>query len=120
MLPEENVQELERLLSKISAALKRVLPYVTARGFPDSDVREAVLEAESLSRWKRTPLPDGKAGYDIAVAQAKKKAADNGEPFVVAREERGSLVVVSKARLLRDMPFGITENCIIYDTTDPA
>lgn len=116
--PEEMVTELERLLAQVNTALRAILPSVTDTAFTDSDVRKAVQEAERVSRWTRTKLPRDESGYDYAIARAQIKAQVYGESFVVA--EKGddlTLLVVSKARLLKEKPFGLGENEIVYETT---
>lgn len=121
--PEEIVRELERILKEINIKLKRILPTVIADAFADSHVRDVIQEAERLSRWKRTPLPnDGPREWsprqgDYAITRANAKAKEYGEPFVVVEKDDGlTIIVISKSRLLSEKPFGLTEKDIIFET----
>lgn len=114
---EQLLEQLERLLGQINAELKQILPTVTDPAFTDSDVRKAIQKVERLSRWRRSSAPGGPEGYDVAAAKAHAKAKEYGEPFVVAETDDGqSLVVISKARLLEEKPFGLDEKNICYET----
>jgi hypothetical protein len=121
--PEEIVRELERILKEINANLKQILPTVTKDTFTDSYVRDVIQEAERLSRWKRTPLPDdGPREWsprqgDYAITRANAKAKEYGEPFVIAEKDDGqTIVIMPKSRLLKKQPFGLTVKNVIYET----
>lgn len=113
---EANVVPLESLLARVNSKLKELLPLVEDPSFADSDVRKAIQEVERLSRWKRYPIPGGNEGFSIAAGRAKIKAKENREPFVVLERTDGALVVVSKARLLNEKPFGLDEKRIVFET----
>lgn len=118
--PEELVGQLELLIGQVNVRLKRILPAVMDPAFTDSDVRNAVLAAERLSRWKRSALADGREGYDFAVSRATVKAKEYGEPFVVAEKPDGmTVVVVSKARFLNEKPFGLDRKHVVFETGKP-
>lgn len=116
MADEKTVLELERLLATVNSNLNLILPSIEKN--PDSDpaVLKLLKETENLSRWKRTPVPGHPESYDYAVTRAKMKASLSGEPFVVADDGSSKIVVVSKARLLKEKPFGLTEKNIIFET----
>lgn len=108
--PEETVLELEKILERVSGMLKAILPSVK-----DPDVRKALKEAELMSRWKRGTVPAGEPGYQYAITRAKIRAKEHAEPFVVAEKADGTLVVIKKARLLSEKPYGLTEKEIVYE-----
>jgi len=112
--PGEMVIELEKLLAQVNTDLKAILPVVMEPTFTDSAVRKAVQEAERMSRWKRCD-PDGSA-YDYAVSRADIRAKTEGEPFVVA-DDGVTLIIMSKARLVKERPFGLTAKQVVYETS---
>lgn len=116
--PLETVIELERILAQVNAGLNKILPAVTDPAFTNDDVRKAVEELERVSRWRRDRVPDDQSGYAYAKARAEIKAKETGEVVVVAKKDdaEGTLVVVPKARLLKEKPFGLDEKNIIYET----
>lgn len=115
---DEKVQVLERLLAKVNADLKRIVPLVTDPAFVDSDVRDAVVRAEKLSRWAVIPLAAGQEGFAFAFARAKMKAEAEGKAFVVIEKDGGdTLVVMPRDRLLEERPFGLGEENVIYTAT---
>lgn len=114
---KETVLELERILEAINTNLKKVLPAIEENPAADPNTLKILKETEILSRWKRTPLPGDQAGYDYAIARAQIKAKEHGESFVVLEKDAGqTVVVVSKSRLLKEKPFGLTEKSIIFET----
>lgn len=115
-MPLETVIELERILAQVNAGLNKILPAVTDPAFTNGDVRKAVEELERVSRWRRDMVPDDQSGYDYAKARAEIKAKETGEVVVVAKKGDGTLVVVPKARLLKEKPFGLDEKSIIHET----
>ncbi len=113
---EETLLELERILRDVNGNLKKVVSSIEDGKLSDPEVLKLLKETENLSRWKRTPVPDHPESYDYAVKRAQMKASLSGEPFVVADDGSSKIVVISKARLLKEKPFGLTEKNIIFET----
>jgi hypothetical protein len=115
--PEENLKELEKIIKEINLNLKSILPTIT-----DPDLKKAIQKTEWLSRWKRTSLDIGPRewsprNFEYAMARADMKAKEQGEPFVIAEKDDGATtLIVSKSRLLKETPFGLTEANIIYES----
>ena len=117
MKHEDTILELERILEQVNTKLKEILPDVKKPSFIDSDVRirKAVHEAERLSRWKRGYFESDVDGLKYAIEKAKLKAKEYGEPFIVAADE-ARLVLVPKARFLKDKPFGLGPKDVVFET----
>jgi hypothetical protein len=109
---------LERLLATVNTELKRIIPLVTSPAFFDSDVRKSVIKSEKLSRWSRYHVPPGSDAYALAFARAELKAQAECEAFVVVEKDGvDSLIIMPKARLIEERPFGSSEDDIIYTAT---
>jgi hypothetical protein len=107
-----NEEELEKILARIKKEVELVLPEVK-----DPKVKKALEGIVKLSTFKRVCVEDGAEGYKFAMKRADLKAEERGEVFVVAEEGSASRIIVcSKARLLKDSPYGLKEKNIIYST----
>lgn len=111
MMHYELIPELEGILKKVNGKLRKVL-----KGSMSLDVRKALKDLEQFSRWRRAPIPEGRAGLRYAKRRAELKAKKSREPFVVCELGYGDLVVVPKARLVADKPFGLGKKDILYET----
>lgn len=114
--PDEKLPVLEHLLANVNAELLRAAALIAADpALAASEAGRSLVNAEKVSRYRRLPLPRGRQGYDYAFARADLKAKHNGETFVVL-EKAGddSLIVMPKARLLSERPFGLGEQDIIH------
>lgn len=109
MNPDLLISELEHMLERVNAELKKILPHIT-----NSDLRKALQKVERLSRFRRGFFETDSGGLEYATNKAKLKAQEYGEPFVVAVKE-GAMVLIPKSRLLKDRPFGLTLKDVVFE-----
>lgn len=113
MKHEDTILELERILEQVNAELRRILPH--SKTYADAKTVKAIQSAERLSRWKRGFFESDVAGLQYAIAKAKLKAEEYGETFIVAADDV-RLLLVPKARFLKDKPFGLSPKDIVFET----
>lgn len=113
MKHDDTILELERILERVNAVLKGILPH--SKTYADAKTVKAIQEAERLSRWKRGFFESDVGGLQYAIAKAKLKAEEYGEPFVVAADDV-RMLLVPKARFLKDKPSGLGPKNVVFET----
>ena len=114
------VQELERRLSLVNAVLQEIRSILEKATVLDTasykDALEAVLGAEQLSRWKRSPLPeDPAAALSFAKTRAEFKAKTYGKPYVVV-QDGNRILVMPKEEIQSGRVIGVPKDTpILYE-----
>lgn len=104
-------KELVRILKKVNALLRREIPTIS-----DPRLKKKIQEAERYSRFRHFGTMDHSVSLSVAITRAKRKAKEYGEPVVVVDDGGARMIVLTKARLLEDKPFGLGQKHIVYET----
>ncbi len=106
------LEEIEKVLGRVNAGLREILPKVK-----DPEILKALTDLERDSRWKRQGIDDGQFPMDFAIARARTKAAEYGEPVVVFEALEGSkLVIMTRQRFQQEKPFGARDKDVVFAT----
>lgn len=110
---DDKLAIVEGLLARVNEGLKGLAGHAKASQSP---LLQPLLELERLSRWRCTPLPQAETeAVQLAIARARAKASEYGEPVVVVRALGGEkLVVMTRARFVEERPFGAADDDVVH------
>jgi hypothetical protein len=119
VIDSDKIVLLKRRLLDANKVLRSILPAVKSSKFTDARVRDAVVEAESLTWFKDTPFPPGMTVNETlsyAQERARVLAKEKNKRFLVVEGPNSDLIIVPHQRYLEYRKKELADSFIIFDT----